>query len=364
MGEYMSMGFSWDDITSIFGTNRDLPQTEMPIVSLPAESVAIQRPVYDINAMLSQNFTLGNLCVTNQALSQPNLPNQSYQYDNLVYTADVIEQLNHEVGPFQILSGFRTKELQNKLSSQGEPTSAGMSFHEAGRAVDVYPTTMTIADMFGRILANEALRSQFAEIAIKPEQNALHLAVNVPGDVRQPKITGLTSGGVYARLNADEIASYIAPFMESFDDAYDYAAAKLVTTSRTPLILALVAAVGGVAYLALASGKRTTQRNPRVKIKPMKQKFEHTGNLSHLSDKALHIFIEKYKGQKSENGTSIITPQMKVAFAREELARRKKRNLKKNPSLGEDPDHDNAKFRARKDKFMRHKNLLGPKQKK
>lgn len=218
--------------------------------------------LYDPNAMLSEHYSLGNLTVTNQQLSAPNMPESADHFQNLTYTADILERLDHEVGPFRILSGYRTKELQNALAAAGEPTATGTSFHEIGRAVDIAPTTMTPAEYFGRILANENLKSQFSEISIKPSQNALHLAINIPGDVRDPKVMGLNDAGSYVRLTLDEITSYIQPFMASAQDAYDYAAAQLVTFNRTPLILGMVAAVGGVLYFALAGGKRV-RANPR-----------------------------------------------------------------------------------------------------
>lgn len=209
--------------------------------------------LYDPNAQLSTHYTLADFTKTNQALSEPNLPAEAYQFENLTYLADTKERLDHEIGPSEILSGFRTKELQNALTASGEPTGSGsMSFHETGRGIDIFPTTMSIADYFGRILANENLKSQFAEIAIKPSQNAIHLAINVPGDIREPKITGLTSEGIYARLNLDEIANYIAPFMNSLDDAYSYAEAKLVTWNKTPLIIGAGLLAGASLWILLS----------------------------------------------------------------------------------------------------------------
>lgn len=215
--------------------------------------------MFDPNAMLSQHYSLGDLTQTSQMLMRPNFPENVQQFDNLTYLADILERLNHEIGPFQILSGFRTKELQSILAGQGEPVASGISFHEVGRGVDITPTSMSTAEYFGLILAIEDLKNQFAEIAIKPSQNAIHLAINVPGDVREPKITGLNSEGVYARLTLDEIANYLSPFVESVDEAY-YAASKLVTQNRIPLIIGMVAAAGGVIYLMLASGKHDSGR--------------------------------------------------------------------------------------------------------
>lgn len=218
--------------------------------------------LYDPNAQLSPNYNLGDLTVTNQSLSYPNLPDSTAQFENLTFLADVLEELNAKIGAFRIPSAFRTKELQDKLTAEGQPTSEKTSFHELGRGVDIIPTTMSITDYFGRILADENLKNKFVEIAIKPGQGSIHLAINVPGDVREPRVMGLNTEGSYVRLSLDEIANYIAPFMESAQAAYDYAAAQLVTYNRTPLILGMVAAFGGVLYIALGSGSRIRKANP------------------------------------------------------------------------------------------------------
>jgi hypothetical protein len=203
--------------------------------------------MYDLNAPLSAHYTLGQFVVTNQPLSQPNLPTEIAHYDNLVLLADMKERLDQYIGPSNIVSAYRTKELQEALRASGEPTASGKSFHELGRAFDIYPSNMSIADFFGKILASP-LRSEFAEIAIKPAQNALHLSINVPGDVREPKVTGLNSQGSYVRLTADEIASYIQPFVENVEAAYEEAK-SLVTYNKAPLYAALFLGLAGAFYL-------------------------------------------------------------------------------------------------------------------
>ena len=143
--------------------------------------------------MLSQNFSLGDLVVTEQILQNPNLPSTQEHMDNLTTLAQTLDEMMSQIGPFQILSGFRTQELQQALKEGGNPTSPGTSFHEVGRSIDFYPTTMPVGEYFARLLANEGLKAKFAEIAYKPAQNAIHVAVNVPGDTRVTKILKLNS---------------------------------------------------------------------------------------------------------------------------------------------------------------------------
>lgn len=254
---------SWlDDLTgSIFGTeSAPAPQ---PSPMIPQVEAVPAVSLYSPDAPLSNQYRLKDLTVTNQNLSSPNLPSESYQFDNLVTTAQGIEYIESVIGPIRILSGFRTKELQNALAASGEPTSFGLSFHETGRAIDFVPTTMSLEEYFGRMLANDDVKSMFAEIAYKPGQGSIHAAFNVPGDVRTTKILGLNQDNVYAKLSVDDIARFIAPYMASAQDAYDYAASKLVTLNRTPLILSMVAAAGGIFYLVATSG-RHTRKNPTI----------------------------------------------------------------------------------------------------
>jgi hypothetical protein len=209
---------------------------------------------------LSASYTLGDLTLTNQNLTEPNLPPNSWQFDNLILLADMLEQLDFTVGPFTLISAFRTHELQEKLAAQGEPTGSSMSFHEAGRAVDIAPTTMGLTEYFGKLLANEDLRLQFSEISIKPSQGSIHLAINVPGDVREPKILGLNSSQEYTRLSSSDIESYVAPFLEAagetMEQVSDYAS-QIAGKSKVPLIVG-ASILGGLAiFLAARKGPKT-----------------------------------------------------------------------------------------------------------
>jgi hypothetical protein len=173
------------------------------------------------DSMLSTNYSIADLCLTNQSLTAPNFPDSQYQLDNLVLLADMLENLTTNVGPFTILSGFRTHELQVALKEGGAPTGSGaLSFHEVGRAVDINPTSMSLADYFGTILANQDLANQFAELALKPSQNAIHMSINVPGDTRTPRILVLDpTTNSYVKATTDQIASYVANVVSAADAA-------------------------------------------------------------------------------------------------------------------------------------------------
>ncbi len=200
---------------------------------------------------VSQYFTLGDLLVTNQGLNEPNYPNDSSHIGNIKKLAAVLDELLITLGPFQILSGYRTKELQTKLGEGGNPTSTKLSFHEIGRAVDIYPTEMTLDEYFGLILANEDLKNKFAEISIKNSQNSLHLSVNVPGDWRTPKIMGLTADRTYASLSSEEIQGYIDSVTKFVGDSLETA-----SKSKLPILVAGILAVGGF-FILTSAGRKT-----------------------------------------------------------------------------------------------------------
>jgi hypothetical protein len=109
---------------------------------------------------------------------------------------------------------------------------------------------MSITEMFGRILANESLKNKFAEIAIKPSQNAIHLSVNTPADTRTPKVLGLNNEGIYTRLSLDDIVRYITPYMTSTAAATSYADAELAPPSVSPMLIGLAALGIGAYFLS------------------------------------------------------------------------------------------------------------------
>ena len=198
---------------------------------------------YSSDTRLSNSYTLENFIGTNQLLSMPNSPTEQWMFDNLIFLADMCEELTSKIGPFTIVSGFRTKELQQALAAAGEPATSKLSFHEAGRAVDIGPTSMGITEYFAKILADPVLRAKFSEISIKPNQNALHLAINVPGDNRTPKITALDENKNYVKLTVDQIQDYIAPYMQSVEDAV-LVASDAVTSNKLPVIIGAIGLVG------------------------------------------------------------------------------------------------------------------------
>lgn len=203
---------------------------------------------------LTPRFKLKDLIVTEQKLSLPNLPSTDIELDNLYRLASYLEDLWTNIGPFRISSAYRTKELQQRLTASGDPTSLGTSFHELGRAVDIVPTSMGIAEFFGRLLANENMRFGYREIAIKPSQGSIHLAIKTPDDMRETKVMGLNENKVYSKLSLDEIAQYMAPYKINYEEAVQEAESLI---KQTPPILAFAVA-GGLFLIGLYFINRKT----------------------------------------------------------------------------------------------------------
>lgn len=230
-------------------------EANVPVDTTPPDAVAQSGASYDPSMQISADYTLADLCVTSQTLTAPNLPINQAEINNLGVLAQFLETLTTTIGPFTILSGFRSPELEAVLTAQGEPTAPGLSFHELGRAADLAPTTMTIDQMFGQILANSNMLSQLVEIAWKPSQNSIHLAVNTPDDTRVTKVLTLNSGGIYAQLTADEIEQFIQPYVTSSAAAVTDADNIVSAQGGIPLWMILVGA-GAIAYFLFAkSGK-------------------------------------------------------------------------------------------------------------
>lgn len=208
----------------------------------------------DASTPLSSHYTLGDLTVTTQPLSSPNLPSSQDEMNNLTYLADLLEQIGYKVGGFRVPSAYRTRELQERLAVIGEPVSPNKSFHEVGRGADIVPTNgMQLAEFFGRMVADPELLRRFSEISIKPSQGAIHLAVNVPGDERDPKVLRLDDSGTYARMTDEELAEYIKPFVAS--EEVEELASNINNPGINPVYLAVGAAA--IALLFLAGGRRT-----------------------------------------------------------------------------------------------------------
>lgn len=188
---------------------------------------------------ITPHFSLADLTKTSR-----NVPNNVPEnfMGNIEALAWLLEDMYTQIGPFEIISAFRSEELQQLLATEGEPTGKGKSFHVVGLGADIYPTTMGIKEYFGKLIASP-LRDQFAELFLKEPQNAIHIGYNYDG--RNPMIKALNQAGEYVALSWDEIQDFAAPYMESVAELYEQ-----VATPKTAKTLMLI----GAAALLIAYG--------------------------------------------------------------------------------------------------------------
>ncbi len=194
--------------------------------------------MYDGSEELWANYKLRDLCITNTRL--PNLPvdipgmiTAEDVFDNLQKLAALLTSLQRDVGPFRLLSAYRTPEVQAALATSGEPVppAGKLSFHAIGLAADITPTDMSLEDYFGMMLA-AGYQEKCAEIGYKPSQNSIHLAVKVPYKVGVVLALDSRTGkyGAISQAQVNELASpflpegsEIASVDESGDASFDSA---------------------------------------------------------------------------------------------------------------------------------------------
>lgn len=160
----------------------------------------------DPNMKLYGKYLLKDLCQTQTGL--PNLPDNDAYIQNLIWLAKVLEQLEMSLGPFSVLSGFRTKAVQVAVSGKD---SSLKSFHEVGMAVDIWPISDSIDAYFGKIISSE-WRNKLGEIYIKPSQNSIH--ISLPTEKYRGVLKVLKNGS-YVTMTEEEISKYMGPYVQS-----------------------------------------------------------------------------------------------------------------------------------------------------
>jgi hypothetical protein len=162
---------------------------------------------YDPNMLLFGPYKLKDLTVTQTGLS--NLPTTESELNNLRWLAKVLDQLTKSLGPFTVISAYRSAAVQKSVAGKNfNPNSK--SFHELGMAADIYPLGQTIDTYFGRLITTE-WRNKLGEIIIKPSQNSIH--IGLPTQKVKGKLMILD--GKYRLLTQSEEDTYSGPYKTS-----------------------------------------------------------------------------------------------------------------------------------------------------
>lgn len=157
---------------------------------------------------LSERYTIADLTKTSEDVE--NLPGYEH-LENLTKLAELLERIEDLVGKFTVHSAFRSAALQDVLNPDVRTTASGKSYHELGLAADISPWFMPLDQMFAKIITDPALKSSFAEIAIKPSQGSIHVAAGGPNG----KLLFAEPDGKYRALTGTEIASYTGKASEN-----------------------------------------------------------------------------------------------------------------------------------------------------
>lgn len=197
--------------------------------------------------LISKYFTLKDLTIT--SLKVDNTPTPE-AVENLKKLGQVLDTLYDRVGPFTIISAYRSPAAQAALKSgEGGSASAAQaaskSFHSLGLAADIVPTKMSANQYFTTIAENASLKNMLGEIAIKtngpylnPAQT-LHISVATP--MKQGVLMYVNQAGQYIRMAGNEVSAFIGKY-------------------RTPILIAgglLIPFAAGLAFfLYLRSRKK------------------------------------------------------------------------------------------------------------
>ena len=119
-------------------------------------------------------FTLGQLSATQQntdnTVSDPGVLN------NLDQLAIMLTELYNTIGPFQLLSAYRSEATNESVISAGNPGSS-TSFHLQGIAADLAPTQSNLSSYFSQIITSP-FASQLGEIYLKESQGSIHVSLS------------------------------------------------------------------------------------------------------------------------------------------------------------------------------------------
>jgi len=130
---------------------------------------------------------------------------------NLQTTAALADELTNQIGPFTIESGYRSPALNAAVGGASE------SAHSEGKAIDFYPTTMSLLAYFQALTNRPDLAALMGEIYIKPSQGTMHVTTPLP-ELEKVGYYGILdpSTKVYRKLTSDELASFQAGVMPDF----------------------------------------------------------------------------------------------------------------------------------------------------
>ncbi len=161
------------------------------------------------NPQLSKYFDYAKMTATSSGL--PNLPPADV-LATLRRLAQELDVLYERVGPFKIISAFRSQDLQDLLRTQTNQAVA-RSGHTGGMAADIQPLSGDLKSYMARAYSDPVVRPKFGAFALK--NNTIHVELPMP-NANPPKAT-LTpmyvgTDGLYYRFSQTDLGKILSQY--------------------------------------------------------------------------------------------------------------------------------------------------------
>lgn len=214
------------------------------------------------NPQLSKYFDYAKMTATSSGL--PNLPPADV-LATLRRLALELDVLYERVGPFKIISAFRSQDLQDLLRTQTNQAVA-RSGHTGGMAADIQPLSGDLKSYMARAYSDPVVRPKFGAFALK--NNTIHVELPMP-NANPPKAT-LTpmyvgTDGLYYRFSQTELGKILSQYSEQIQAHLDKVSKQVQETAKEAVKVVgenpvkssavVIGLVGIVAFLMLRGRK-------------------------------------------------------------------------------------------------------------
>lgn len=150
---------------------------------------------------LSEHFTLEQLCVTDQK-GVDNTPNATQVQSLKRLATEVLEPIYSAVGPFTVISAFRSPALNAKLAGVNSQVSS-TSYHMQGWAADIVPVGSKSAANFMADIIRSGV--PYGELYLK--NTAIH--ISLPTDAKR-SVAGKVVNNQYIKFSAEDLKKFLA----------------------------------------------------------------------------------------------------------------------------------------------------------
>lgn len=151
----------------------------------------------------SKYFTLDQLTRTDTGLSNKPTAADTPKLEKL---GKILDTVYEKIGPFKIVSGYRSPAVQQQLKSSGNTQAVKLSYHMTGQAADIMPINQNVKDYFAKITATPEVKNLFGGYAIKT--NVIHFDTDTSS--RQGVPMFVDKAGAYIRFTAASLKDFMS----------------------------------------------------------------------------------------------------------------------------------------------------------